>query len=316
MDIFKKNLPMKKLIVLPFIFILLACAKSDDPATTVDLESVLGVAQSDSPLGEGLFFEDINYGEGERQQLDILFPENASPRGVVLFFHGGGFTGGDKDQAFDELLLETMQAVLNDNIAIVSANYTLLTTPGNQGVISALEDGTLVISFIQDRLGELNIPANKIVLAGTSAGAGIAQWNGFKNNINSQVQGVLAIAAQSTYDLYEWENVFPGFSLDDLRQMSPFLQSLFISFYGGEPSQAALDAVDYRDFMDATDPALFVYNFAGDELINAQGEIDFDVLYHSFRHSDYLRAKAIEVGQEFSGIFQETPDAFVLRVLD
>ena len=307
---------MKKLIVLPFIFLFLACAKSDSPETIVDLESILGVAQSDSPLGEGLFFEDINYGDGERQQLDILFPEETSPKGVVLFFHGGGFTGGDKEQAFDELLLETMQAVLDDNIAIVSANYTLLTTPGNQGVISALEDGTLVIDFIQDRLTDLNIPTNKIVLAGTSAGAGIAQWNGFKNEINTQVQGVLAIAAQSTYDLYEWENVFPGFSLDDLRQMSPFLQTLFLGFYGGEPTQADLDAVDYRDFMDTTDPALYVYNFAGDELINAQGEIDFDVLYHSFRHSDYLRAKAIEVEQEFSGIFQESPEAFVIRVLD
>lgn len=307
---------MKKLISLPLIFLFLACAKSDSPETIVDLESILGVAQSDSPLGEGLFFEDINYGDGERQQLDILFPEETSPKGVVLFFHGGGFTGGDKEQAFDELLLETMQAVLDENIAIVSANYTLLTTPGNQGVISALEDGTLVIDFIQDRLADLNIPTNKIVLAGTSAGAGIAQWNGFKNEINTQVQGVLAIAAQSTYDLYEWENVFPGFSLDDLRQMSPFLQTLFLGFYGGEPTQADLDAVDYRDFMDTTDPALYVYNFAGDELINAQGEIDFDVLYHSFRHSDYLRAKAIELEQEFSGIFQESPEAFVIRVLD
>ena len=307
---------MKKLFILPFIFLLLACTKSDDPTTTVDLKTVLGVAQSDSPLGEGLFFEDINYGERERQQLDILFPESGNPKGVVLFFHGGGFIGGDKDQAFDELLLETMQALLDENIAIVSANYTLLTTAGNKGVISALEDGTLVIDFIQDRLLKLNIPANKIVLAGTSAGAGIAQWNGFKNNINTQVQGVLAIAAQSTYDLYEWENVFPGFSLDDLRQISPFLETLFIEFYGAEPTQAELDAVDYRDFMDATDPALYVYNFAGDELINALGEIDFDVLYHSFRHADYLRAKAIEVEQEFSGIFQETPGDFVIRVLD
>ena len=307
---------MKKLIVLPFIFLILACAKSDDPDTTVDLESILGVAQSDSPLGEGVFFGDVNYGDGERQQLDLLFPDNKSPKGVVLFFHGGGFTGGDKAQAFDEPLLETMQAILDDNIAIVSANYTLLTTPASQGVISALEDGTQVIDFIQDRLADFNIPTDKIVLAGTSAGAGIAQWNGFKNDINTQVQGVLAIAAQSTYDLYEWENVFPGFSLDDLRQMSPFLQTLFLGFYGGEPSQADLDAVDYRDFMDATDPALYVYNFAGDELINAQGEIDFDVLYHSFRHSDYLRAKAIEVEQEFSGIFQESPEAFVIRILD
>lgn len=307
---------MKKLIALPLIFLFLACAKSDSPETIVDLESILGVAQSDSPLGEGLFFEDINYGDGERQQLDILFPGETSPKGVVLFFHGGGFTGGDKEQAFDELLLETMQAVLDDNIAIVSANYTLLTTPGNQGVISALEDGTAVINFIKSHLTQLNIPTNKIILAGTSAGAGIAQWNGFKNDINSQVQGVLAIAAQSTYDLYEWENVFPGFSLDGLRQMNPFLQTLFLSFYGDEPTQEDLDAVDYRDFMDATDPSLYVYNFAGDEVINAQGEIDFDVLYHSYRHSDYLRSKAIEVGQEFSGIFQESPDAFVIRTLD
>ena len=42
-----------------------------------------------------------------------------------------------------------MQAVLNDNIAIVSANYTLLTTPGNQGAISALEDGTQSLALFK-----------------------------------------------------------------------------------------------------------------------------------------------------------------------
>jgi len=308
---------MKKLIALPFIFLFMACAKSDDDATTVDLATVFGVLETASPLGgEGRFYENVDYGDNARQQLDILLPDHTNPKGLVLFFHGGGFTGGDKSQAFDDLLLETMQAVLDDDIAIVSANYTLLTTPGNQGVISALEDGTVAIDFIRSHLTQLNIPAHKMVLAGTSAGAGIAQWNGFKNDLNSQVQGVLAIAAQSTYDLYEWENVFPGFSLDGLRQSNPFLQTLFLGFYGGNPSQVDLDEVDYRSFMDSTDPALYVYNFAGDEVINSQGEIDFDVLYHSYRHSDYLRNKAIAVGQEFSGIFQETPAAFVIRVLD
>ncbi|MEN8769531.1 MAG: alpha/beta hydrolase fold domain-containing protein [Candidatus Arcticimaribacter sp.] len=306
---------MKKLITLPFILLFLACAKSDDPSTTVDLESIFGVAQIPSPIGEGRFFEDINYGDQERQQLDILFPENSNPTGVVIFFHGGGFIGGDKAQAFDDLLLETMQAVLEKDIAIVSANYSLLTTTGNRGVISALEDGTEAISFIKSHLSQMNIPSNKIILAGTSAGAGIAQWNGFKNDLNDQVQGVVAIAAQSTYDLYEWENVFIGFNLDQLRQMSPDLQTLFLEFYDGEPTQADLDAVDYRDFMDATDPSLYVYNIAGDEVINAQGEIDFDVLYHSYLHGDYLRRKAIEVGQAFSGGFQELPDAFILRKL-
>ena len=72
--------------------------------------------------------------------------------------------------------------------------------------------------------------------------------------------------------------------------------------------------------MDSNDPPLYVFNQAGDELINNQGEIDFDVLYHSYKHSDYpedpLRLKAIEVDLEFSGIYSERPEAFVLRVLN
>ena len=98
---------MKKLIALPFLFLLLACAKEDNPITTVDLETVFGVAETASPLGgEGRFFENVNYGDRERQQLDILLPESANPKGIVLFFHGGGFTAGDKSQAFDDLLIE------------------------------------------------------------------------------------------------------------------------------------------------------------------------------------------------------------------
>lgn len=300
------------------ITLIISCSKEDEGAINrYSYSTTLGVEASLSPLGgSALFFEDVAYGTGERQHLDVLMPETENPAGVVIFFHGGGFTGGDKSDAYNDLFAPTMQALLDQNIALVSANYTLLTTPGNEGVISALKDGEAVINYLQARFSDLTIPSDKIVLAGASAGAGIAQWNGFREATNTQVQGVLALAAQSTYNLYEWENVFPGFSLDVLRQLSPFLQVLFNQFYGGEPTQEDLDRVDYRSFMDSDDPALYVYNTAGDEVINAQGEIDFDVLYHSYRHGDYLRAKAIEVELEFSGIFQESPADFALRVLD
>ena len=80
----------------------------------------------------------------------------------------------------------------------------------------------------------------------------------FSNPNNNRVQGVLAIAAQSSYNLYEWENVFPGFSLDALRQLSPSLNALFLQFYNGEPTAQELAAVEYRSFMDASDPPLYV----------------------------------------------------------
>lgn len=309
--------PMKKYLS-PFLLLLFfACSPSDDDTTRFDLADRLGVPVSASPFGgAGLFYENIAYGSGTRQQLDILLPHAGPLEGIVLFFHGGGFTSGDKRDSYDELLASTMQTILDNNVALVSANYTLLTTPGNRGVISALDDGADAIAYVQDHLSDLGVPTNKLILAGASAGAGIAQWNGFREATNAQVQGVVALAAQSSYDLYEWEEVFPGFTLDGLRQSNPFLQSLFLQFYGGsEPTQQELDAVDYRSFMDGQDPPLYVLNTAGDQLINAQGQLDFDVLYHSFRHADYLRAKAIEVALEFSGIYQESPDAFVLRQL-
>lgn len=315
--ILSKKLPMKIYLYSFLFLLLLACSTSNDDNLSVTLSDRLGVAATASPFGgDGLFFENISYGQGTRQQLDILLPHAGPLDGIVVFFHGGGFTSGDKSDAYDELLASTMQTILNNDVALVSANYTLLTTEGNRGVISALEDGADAIAYVQNHLSDLGIPPNKMVLAGASAGAGIAQWNGFREATNAQVQGVVALAAQSTYDLYEWEVVFPGFTLDGLRQSNPFLQALFLQFYGGsEPTQEALDAVDYRSFMDGQDPPLYVLNTAGDQLINAQGQLDFDVLYHSFRHADYLRAKAIEVELEFSGIYQESPDAFVLRKL-
>ena len=64
-----------------------------------------------------------------------------------------------------------MQTILNNDVALVSANYTLLTTEGNRGVISALEDGADAMAYVQNHLSDLGIPPNKMVLAGASAGA-------------------------------------------------------------------------------------------------------------------------------------------------
>lgn len=307
---------MPKTIYYLFIILVVACSKADISTNpTVNLEELLGVSPTSSPLGGSeLFFQNVHYGEDQRNQLDILLPKGTI-EGVVLFFHGGGFTAGDKSDIFNDQLRAIVERILGERIALISANYTLLTTVGNQGVISALEDGLDVINFVQNHLSDLGIPSNKLVLAGASAGAGIAQWNGFREATNGQVQGIVALAAQSTYDLYEWENVFPGFYLDTLRQQNQFLNALFLQFYGGVPTQEDLAALDYRSFMDANDPALYVLNTAGDEVVNAQGALDFDVLYHSFRHADYLRAKAIEVELEFSGVYQESPDDFILRKL-
>jgi hypothetical protein len=180
-----------------------------------------------------------------------------------------------------------------------------------------LEDGAAVIDFISDRMGPLNLPQNKLILAGVSAGAGIAQWNGFRESSNSQVKGVFASIAQSSYDLYQWEQLFPDFSLDELRLTYSELEDLFVKFYNGTPTKEKSELLDYRSQIDADDPPLYIYNpVYEDVIIGEDDSIDFNVLFHSYKHADFLRKKAIEVGLEFSGAYQESPLEFIKRVLE
>ena len=67
---------MKKSLYLSLFILVLACSKSDtNEFSRRNLEEILGVAGTASPLGDdALFFEDVDYGTGERQQLDILLP--------------------------------------------------------------------------------------------------------------------------------------------------------------------------------------------------------------------------------------------------
>ena len=129
---------MPKKIVLLLALFYLACEKGEDiTLATSLLESRLGVNASADPLeGNALFFQDVRYGNGERNTLDILLPDATVLQGVVLFFHGGGFVSGDKADAYSDLLKNTMQQLLDNNIGIVSANYSFINTSDNSGVLS------------------------------------------------------------------------------------------------------------------------------------------------------------------------------------
>ena len=80
-------------------------------------------------------------------------------------------------------------------------------------------------------------------------------------------------------------------SIDTIAQSSTEFQMLFSLFYGCVVStQEQLDAVDFINF---TDPDLYLFNTAGKIFLKADGTIDL-----------------IVEGLENSGAFQEIPDAF------
>ena len=100
-----------------------------------------------------------------------------------------------------------------------------------------------------------------------------------------------------------------------MRKLYSELDEIYLNFYKGEPDGKLLEKLDYSSMMDKMDPPFYISNRAGKDLINMNDEIDFDILYHSFLHADYLRKNAIDANLKFSGIYQESPESFALRML-
>ena len=296
--------------------LIISCTNEENDYNLKNLELKFGVKASVSRIDDNsIFFENVEYGEKSRNKLDIHIPDLVSPKGILIFFHGGAFVGGDKSDIFEEYLSSIFLKIIKEGIIIVSANYSFLDSEGSKGVLTSLEDGKNVISFLEQNRNLLNLNDNDIILSGVSAGAGISLWNGFRDNKFESISGILAIEAQSSYNVYTWEKVFRGFNIDEMRKLYSELDEIYLNFYKSRPDGKLLELLDYSSMMDKMDPPFYISNRAGKDLINTNNEIDFDVLYHSFLHADYLRKKAIDANLKFSGIYQESPENFILRML-
>ena len=310
---------MKKIVTLFLLCLFVSCS-SDDPLETYleKVQLVLNQDPTSNPVEEfSLFFEDISYGPETRNKFDLFLPQDGNAKGIVVFFHGGSFLYNDKSDVYEEPYVGIIKDLLNQNVAVVNSNYSFLNSTNSRGVITALSEGNILLNYLKTIAADLSLNADKIVLSGVSSGAGIALWNGLQAEYNDGVLGVLALETQSSYNLYTWENLFLGLTIDAMTQNNPDFQLLFSLFYGGsQPTQEQLDLVDFIEFIDSSDPELYLYNNTGSQFVTSSGEIDLNVLYHSVLHSDALRGRAIQQGLGFSGAFAETPDAFILRLFE
>jgi acetyl esterase/lipase len=115
--------------------------------------------------------KDIAYGTGERQKLDIYTPEGlAAPAPMLLFFHGGSWQFGDKNQ-----YRALGQAFASRGIVTAVANYRLFPPHGFPRFV---EDGAQAFKYACDRAREWGADPGRIFLCGHSAGAHIVTMLG------------------------------------------------------------------------------------------------------------------------------------------
>jgi acetyl esterase/lipase len=113
---------------------------------------------------------DIKYGSHERHRLDIYTPASGfePSRPVLIYVHGGGFVGGDKQMPGTPFFDNIGQWAIRNGCNAVTITYRL--APQHQWP-SGVEDLHLVVRFLQEQGARYGIGAGKLFLMGQSAGA-------------------------------------------------------------------------------------------------------------------------------------------------
>ena len=238
---------------------LVACS-NDDPITMepdADTQNPLVELQfTDPPIAlqgaDAQFAPDIPYDVFDKTKFDIFLPNSESPTGLVIFIHGGGFTGGDKAFLYTSKFEAAVVELLHSKVAVATINYRLVTAGDTEGVLKSLNDSKRALQYMRYLHNELNINKENIVLFGTSAGASTAFWLATNDDFrdlngadivaqeSSRVKGIALNATQSSLDIEtRWlDDVFVEFgtSLDDIIQEVG--EETTYNFYGVSTQEA------------------------------------------------------------------------------
>jgi acetyl esterase/lipase len=110
----------------------------------------------------------VSYGPHPRNVLDFWKAEGDGPRPLLVYIHGGGWTGGDKQQNTDHY-----RPFLERGISCAAINYRL--TP-EFPLPAPVHDAARAIQFLRTKAKDWNIDTRHIALTGGSAGACTSMW--------------------------------------------------------------------------------------------------------------------------------------------
>ncbi|OIV39395.1 esterase [Mangrovactinospora gilvigrisea] len=222
----------------------------------------------------------ISYGDaGRRNLLDVYQRRGAPADGPVLvYFHGGGFTGGEKSREAIPLL----NRLASQGWVCVSANYRLMpqtSFPGHQ------IDAKKVIAWVRKHGPDYGADPSRLFLAGSSAGSNLASMCAFTPNDPAYQPGFESVDTSVTAAicLYGYYGDFFGETPDvppSPNQPLPYLHAgappMFIA-HGTKDALASVEGARY--FVDR------LRQVGGGTVVYAElpgGQHSFDV-FHSAR---------------------------------
>jgi acetyl esterase/lipase len=174
-------------------------------------------AEYETKLNIPYFSESINLSDeyiNERCVLDIYYPKNTKDFPTVVWFHGGGLTGGNK--YFPETLKE-------EGICIIAVNYRL--DPAVRSPVY-IEDAAAAVAWVFNNIDDYGGNTSAIFVSGHSAGGYLTmmvgldkRWLGSNKIDADSIAGLIPFSGQTvTHSTIRKERgiVAPSPIIDDL----------------------------------------------------------------------------------------------------
>ncbi len=143
-------------------------AKLDGELIKATIGMYLPLVRAAPALDHVKIATDIAYGEDAKQKLDIYKPAGERTMPVVVFFHGGGYVGGDKNGYANAIYANVPSFFARQGMLGVNANYRL--APEHPWPAGA-EDVGKAVAWLKAHAADYGGDPRRIFVIGHSAGA-------------------------------------------------------------------------------------------------------------------------------------------------
>ena len=249
-------------------------------------------------------FENEKYGSHERNNFDIWLADSELPTPLVIYIHGGGFTGGDKSKYYSS---EDLVRFLDAGVSVATINYRFM-NEAPYGILASLNDSKRCLQYIRHNSKKYNIDKKRIACSGGSAGAGTALWLAFSDDMaatentdpvfheSTRITCAGAFATQSTYDICKWVDIIglpKEKAPDEIREIGRAFGIKSASANDLINHKEIRNSLDFLEKMNEKSSPFFVYNKQAGGFPTNQDELN----HHPF-HARALKEKAEKVGVE------------------
>lgn len=170
------------------------------------LTAIAASAQQYLTLTDIPYSKDTDAYAQERCKLDVYYPTDLKDCPVVVWFHGGGLTGGNK------FIPEELK---NSGLVVVAVNYRLMP---KAAIDNCIDDAAAAVAWTFGNIGLYNGSPEKIFVAGHSAGGYLTDMIGLdkhwlaKYGVDAdKIKGLVPYSGQ----------VITHFALRERRGMQP-----------------------------------------------------------------------------------------------